>query len=123
MNVSNGGAALSLSNTTLAVWMPTSWTSAPFAASDSVRSAIVVDHDTAYFGSEDSKLYALDIASGKEKWTPYVAGNKIISSPAVADGVVYVTSLDYILQAINAADGKVKWKFNTNERKLVKTAN
>jgi outer membrane protein assembly factor BamB len=73
-----------------------------------------------YIGSWDTYLYALDAASGAEKWRfktgddPEVhnhVGNQ--SSPAVVEGVVYFGSRDSYAYAVDAASGKEIWKFST----------
>ena len=48
---------------------------------------------TIYVGSEDSKLYAINL-NGSLKWS-YTTGDRIDSSPAIgSDGTVYVGSDD-----------------------------
>ncbi len=42
-----------------------------------------------YVGCRDAQLYALDAATGKEKWKFDNALSWVITSPAVADGKVY----------------------------------
>ena len=83
-----------------------------------IRSAIIVDNGVAFFGDDSGKLFAVDIATGKEKWAAYNTGARIIASPAVADGVVYIASHDHLFHAVNASDGKLKWKLDAYERKL-----
>jgi outer membrane protein assembly factor BamB len=56
--------------------------------------------DTAvYVGSDDGRLYAIDIATGQELWN-FPTGDRITSSPAYANGTVYVGSYDGKLYAI-----------------------
>ena len=55
-------------------------------------------------------FFAVDIATGKERWRLQTEG-KILSSPAVADGLVYIGSTDHNLYAVDATSGQVKWKF------------
>jgi len=57
------------------------------AATDTVWSPAVVA-DTAYVGSKDGNLYALDTATGGERWRVTVADRASI--PAVNDGTVYI---------------------------------
>ena len=62
-----------------------------------------------YFGSWDSKLYAL-APDGTKKWA-FATGFLINSSPAIgADGTVYVGSSDGFFYAVNP-DGTLKWSF------------
>lgn len=67
---------------------------------------------TAYVGSTDGKLYAVDLGHGSLRWT-FTSGARITSSPAIADGVVYVLSYDGNLYAVDALTGKQRWKFAT----------
>jgi outer membrane protein assembly factor BamB len=54
-----------------------------------------------YVGSNDKKLYAVDAATGQQKWA-FTTGGNVESSPVVsADGaVVYVGSDDSKLYAV-----------------------
>ena len=79
-------------------------------------SPAVVD-GTVYFGSWDTYLYAVDAATGREKWkfkTGEDAENHnqtgIQSSPAIVDGTVYFGCRDSHLYAVDAATGQEKWK-------------
>ena len=72
-----------------------------------------------FFGSWDSYFYAVDAATGKEKWRFHGGEDPLIhnqvgfqSSPAVADGVVYTGCRDAQLYALDAATGKEKWRFD-----------
>jgi outer membrane protein assembly factor BamB len=76
-----------------------------------ISSAAVVD-GTAYFGSTDRKLYAVDSSSGGLRWT-FAAGAPVNSSPLVAGGLVYFVSVDGNFYALDAASGKLAWKFQT----------
>ena len=80
------------------------------------------------FGSWDSFFYAVDAATGKEKWRFHGGEDPLIhnqvgfqSSAAVVDGVVYVGCRDSNLYALEAATGKEKWRFN-NEMSWVITS-
>jgi len=65
-----------------------------------------------YVGSDDGKVYAIDIKSGLAKWQ-FKSGARITSSPAVANGTVFFESYDGNLYALEAAGGTLKWKFAT----------
>ncbi len=69
-----------------------------FATGAPIHSSPAVD-GTVYVGSRDSKLYALDTATGAQLWH-ITTGDKITSSPAVAGGTVYVGSHDGNLYAV-----------------------
>jgi outer membrane protein assembly factor BamB len=69
-------------------------------------SAAVVD-GVVYVGCRDSNLYALEAATGKEKWKFNNAMSWVISSPAVAQGKVFFATSDSALyHVVDAATGK-----------------
>ncbi|MBI1882579.1 MAG: PQQ-binding-like beta-propeller repeat protein [Chloroflexi bacterium] len=61
--------------------------------------APAIAEGTAYVGSNDGYLYAVDIQTGQEK--------------CIAAGVVYVGSQDHHLYAVEAQTGREKWRFKT----------
>ena len=74
-------------------------------------SPAVVD-GVVYVGSKDNNVYAIDAATGSERWR-FATGSDVYSSPAVVDGVVYVGSWDESVYAIDAATGSERWRFAT----------
>lgn len=79
-----------------------------FQTGGPIRSQPVIANGVAYFGSGDSHLYAVDAATGVERWRFVLnAGG---SSPAVVDGVLY-TGSEGIFYALDAATGKERWHF------------
>ena len=76
---------------------------------------------TAFVGSTDGNLYAVDLGQGTLRWK-LKTDARITSSPAVANGMVYVVSYDGNLYAADAASGALKWKFATGgERRFAGT--
>lgn len=75
-------------------------------------SAIAVGIDgTTYFGSEDFKVYAVDI-SGTKKWD-FTTGAEVYSTPAIdAIGNLYFGSKDKNIYCIDST-GKEVWKYAT----------
>ena len=61
-----------------------------------------------FVGSNDSKLYAFDTATGTRRWATRLGG-VVFSSPAVANGVVYVGASDGRLYALRTSNGRVLW--------------
>ena len=88
-------------------------TKAQVVSSPAVAGGIV------YFGSNDHRLYAVDLGSGEKKWD-FKTDGRVASSPAVSNGVVYFLSYDSHFYAVDAAVGTLKWKFRTEgERRFV----
>ena len=74
--------------------------------------AIPAVHDGAVIvGNRGYGLYALDAASGTERWKSYFWGSWVESGATVADGVVYVGSSDLRrVSAISPDDGRPLWR-------------
>jgi outer membrane protein assembly factor BamB len=77
-----------------------------------VLSSPAVVGDTAYVGSTDHNLYAVNLADGTQRWK-FRTGSRVVSSPAVVGGLVYFGSYDGNFYAVDASTGKEKWKFET----------
>jgi len=77
-----------------------------------VISSPAVADGTAYVGSTDGNLYAVDLAAGAQKWK-FRTQARVVSSPALDAGVVYFGSYDGKFYAVDAASGQLKWKFAT----------
>jgi len=86
------------------------WT---FSADAPIHSSPAVSGGTVYFGAQDSKLYALDAATGAKRWE-YEVGNWVESSPAIVNGVVYFGSNDGRMYALDADSGEKLWDFDAN---------
>lgn len=83
-----------------------------FSTGALIHSSPAVAGGTVYVGSQDSKLYALDAATGAKRWE-YEAGSWVESSPAIVNGVVYFGSNDGRLYALDAHSGEKLWDFKT----------
>jgi len=81
-------------------------TMAPFLASP------IVSGDTVYVGGGNHFFYALDLATGNEKWL-FQTGGRVQGSAAVSNGSVFFESYDSDFYCLDAATGKLKWKFKT----------
>jgi outer membrane protein assembly factor BamB len=84
------------------------WT---FKTKDAIESTAAIVNGTVYIGSNDENLYALDLATGKQKWA-YKAG-AMKAAVAYHDGAVYVGNLDGIFHCVDAATGQKRWTFET----------
>jgi len=83
-----------------------------FPTDGAIHSSPAVANGTVYFGSQDSKLYALDAKTGDKLWE-FETGSWVESSPAIADGVVYFGSNDGNMYAVDAETGETIWVFET----------
>lgn len=81
-----------------------------FKAKDAVEGSAAISNGTVYVGSMDGNLYALQLDSGKTKWT-YKAG-PIKGGPSVNGNKVFVGDVDGIFHCIDAASGKKRWTFD-----------
>ena len=72
---------------------------------------VAVAGDTAYFGSSaDNKVYALDTATGRVRWSA-ITGGPVRLAPTVAGDRVLVGSDDGCVYSLAAADGSLAWRF------------
>ena len=79
-----------------------------------VQSSPAVVNGTVFVGARDGWIYAIDAATGTEKWRFDHKVSWINTSPAVMDGVVYAGSSDaQFVQALDAATGKELWRTTT----------
>ena len=78
-----------------------------------VISSPAVANGTAYVGSTDGNLYAVNLADGTQKWK-FTTDARVASSPAIDSGIVYFGSYDGKFYAVDAATGQLKWKFATS---------
>lgn len=65
----------------------------PYRTGGQVVSSLTVADGTVYVSSDDMHLYALDAATGSERWTTYV-GSHSDSGPIVVGDTVYIGSWD-----------------------------
>lgn len=80
---------------------------------DRVTDGVTLVGDTAYFGVNNGKVYAIDALTGKTKWpAPFQAKQAVWAAP-VADpdsGLLYVGALDHNLYALDLTSGALKWQ-------------
>ena len=66
----------------------------------------IVDGDTVYFGSFDTKVYAVDVDDGSPRWLePFETNNWIWAELLLHEGRLYVPSLDHNLYVLDASSG------------------
>src|SRR5579885_1570592 len=85
------------------------WT---FKTGNAIEGAPAVVGGVVYVGSLDKHLYAIDLATGQQKWKTKLGAFK--ASPGVKGGRVYIGDLDGKFYCVNAADGKPVWTFETD---------
>jgi outer membrane protein assembly factor BamB len=82
-----------------------------FKTGDAVEGAPAIAGGVAYVASCDKHLYAIDLATGKQKWKVKLGTMK--ASPGVRGDRVYVGNLDGKFFCLKAADGAKVWEFET----------
>lgn len=72
---------------------------------------VAIGNGTVFFGSSaDHKVYALNLATGAEKWTFYTQG-PVRFAPAIHGDRVYVASDDGYLYCLDTTTGEKMWVF------------
>jgi len=84
----------------------------PPYAFDYLSSSPTVHQGMVFVGSANGRLYAIEAATGKEKWH-FETGDRIRSTPKVHQKRVYFGSWDHHLYALSVEDGKQVWRFDT----------
>lgn len=85
------------------------WT---FKTGDSIEGAPAVVGGMVYVASLDKHLYAIELATGKQKWKVKLGAAK--ASPSVKEDRIYLGDLDGKFFCVNRADGKVLWTFEAD---------
>lgn len=92
-----------------------------FKTGGPIVSSAVVSGETAFIGSGDRWIYALDIHSGEKRWS-YQTGASVEASPLILNQSLYVGSTDGFFYSIDKNKGSLNWKFETTD-KIVGSAN
>src|SRR3954467_8981455 len=76
------------------------WT---YEAGETIESSAAIVDGVVYVGSTKGELTALDLATGKRRWTYSTGENGFIgeSSAAVSDGVVFIGDLAGVVHAVS----------------------
>ena len=67
---------------------------------------------TIVVGAGDGGVYALDAATGKQRWRAQTEG-RVRASPAVANGRVYAASFDGRVYCFDLTTGALRWRYDT----------
>ena len=86
-----------------------------------IKSSAVIQNGHVFIGSDDGKIYALKLDSGKEVWN-FETEDSVEAPPCIWNDSVFVGSVDSFLYALDAKTGKLKWKYQT-EDKIIGAAN
>jgi outer membrane protein assembly factor BamB len=79
------------------------------------ESSPLVSGGTVYIGDWSGKVYALDAATGRTRWT-FETGGKVKSAVAADARRIYVGSYDGHVYALDAATGQELWRASGQER-------
>jgi len=84
---------------------------------ENVPSGLAFADGTLYVTTQEGMLYALDAATGKERWR-FDTGStgskrRVTSAPAVAGRTVLFGADDNFVRALSVADGSLLWRFET----------
>ncbi len=86
------------------------WT---FDAGDIIESSAAIAGGVVFVGTGKSELIAVDLQSGKLKWSYKTTEAVTESSPAVSGGLVYIGDQAGVFHAVNANTGTGAWSFKT----------
>jgi outer membrane protein assembly factor BamB len=71
----------------------------------------VIADGVVYLGDMDGKVFAWNLADGKELWN-YKTESGFIASPAIRGGLLYIGDLDGKFYALDIKTGQPKWTFS-----------
>jgi outer membrane protein assembly factor BamB len=83
-----------------------------FDAVTALQGPCAVDATSVYVGGWDGKLYSVDKAAMKKKWT-FATRGAVIGAPAVSGSLVVFGSTDRSVYAVDTKTGKKVWAFPT----------
>ena len=87
------------------------WT---YSTDDWVESTPAIAQGMVFAGSNDKKIYAIDMETKKHRWN-YTTGGSIFSSPSVVNGVIFFGSRDNKVYALDSSNGNLKWSTKTGD--------
>jgi outer membrane protein assembly factor BamB len=82
-----------------------------FRTKGAIEGGAAIVKGIVYIGSQDENLYAIDLATGNQKWKYHAAPFR--AAPSVRDGFVYVGDLDGMFHCVDAEKGTKRWTFET----------
>jgi len=93
-----------------------------FDATGDIQGQVRLEEGAVYFGSDDSKLYKLDVQSGKLMWSsPFHSGGPIRNGVTVGNEVVYVYNDLNGVYGVNKETGKAIWQVPSGQSMICET--
>jgi outer membrane protein assembly factor BamB len=83
-----------------------------FNTEDAFSGSAVIHDNVVYTTCEDGVLYAIDLATGKSRWT-YDQPELMQSTPSVCGDTVYAGDDLGVMHAVELETGKPRWTFST----------
>ncbi len=75
-----------------------------------------IENGVVYIPTYSNKLYAVELATGKLKWTnPFKAGDTLVGGVLASAGKVYFGSSDGSVYAVDGQSGTKDWSFKTDK--------
>lgn len=85
------------------------------ASEGAIVGEAVVSKDTVVFGNSSGTLMAVDLESGKKKWSREFE-QSFEAAPAILDDTIFIGCEDMKLYALELATGKDKWSIETEDK-------
>lgn len=93
-----------------------------FDATGDIEGQVRLDDGTVYFGSEDSKLYKLNVRTGRLLWaSPFHSGGPIRNGLIIGRDVVYVHNDLNGMYGVNKETGKAVWQVPSGQHVVCET--
>jgi outer membrane protein assembly factor BamB len=86
-----------------------------------LKSTAAIVGDTAYIGTDEGHVIALNLENGERRWT-YDTDDIIEAAPGYNDGRVFVGDLYGVFHCVDAKTGELVWKHET-DGKIISSAN
>lgn len=94
-----------------------------FDTTGAIRSELKVDGNAVYVGSEDAKLYRLDLETGRVMWpVPFKAGAMLRQPVTVGKAIVYLPAGSEGVYGIDRQSGNAVWQVSDGVSVLTETA-
>ncbi len=87
------------------------WTYEPADEKQPFYGSAAVDESWVVIGGRDKRVHALDVLTGKPRWT-FLTGERIDSSPLIIGNRVWIGSNDGKLYVLDLFSGREVWRFD-----------